>query len=121
MYKAAQAIDGFFSGFGYPAYEVGSVPEGTELPYITYSLNVPEWNQKASMYAQVWNRTKSNAEIIRIADEITEAIGEGLTIDIDGGYIVIWPETPLIQIQTDGDYRYAYISLSINAYHMPGV
>jgi hypothetical protein len=122
MYKAAAALKGFFSGFGIPAYQEGTVPDDTQLPYITYSIASPEWNQKASMYAQVWDRTTSNAGIIRIADQITAAIGERKIIPLDGaGYLVIWPETPKVQIMVDGDYRNAYINLSVNGYHMPGV
>ena len=121
MYQAAAALKSFFSGFGLPAYQVGTVPEDVELPYISYSIASPEWNQKASMYVQVWDRSTSNIGIIRKADQITRAIGEGIKLPIDGGYLVIWPETPLIQIQADGDFRYAYINLSINGYHLPGV
>lgn len=121
MYKAAAALKTFFSGFSLPAYHVSSVPDDVELPYITYSLNEPEWNQKATMYAQVWDRTKNNEGIVGTADQITAAIGEKKIISFDGGYLVIWPESPLIQIMVDGDYRSAYINLSINAYHMPGV
>ena len=122
MFKVATALKTFFSGFGLPAYAESSVPENVQLPYITYSQTQPEWNQKASMYARVWDKTKSNEGIIRKADQIAAAIGQEKRIRLDGsGYLVIWPENDLIQIQTDGDYRYAYISLSINAYHMPGV
>lgn len=121
MYQGAAALKRFFSGFGLPAYHVSTVPEDVDLPYIAYSLAEPEWNQKASLYAQVWDRSTSNLGIIGMADQITRAIGEGIKLPIDGGYLVIWPETPLIQIQVDGDYRYAYINLSINAYHLPGV
>jgi len=121
MLKAAQALDAFFNGFDIPAYAINTVPEDETLPYITYSISVPEWNQKASVYAQVWDRTKSNARIIQKADQITAAIGQGLKIPFDGGYLVIWPETPLIQIMVDGDYRSAYINLSVNTYCLPGV
>lgn len=122
MYQAAAALKTFFSGFDLPAYAVGSVREDAELPYITYSMSVPEWNQKASLYAQVWDRTKSNTRIIQKADQITRAIGDnGIKIPVDGGYLVIWPESPLIQIMVDGDTRAAYINLSINSYNLPGV
>ena len=120
MYQAAAALKTFFSGFGLPAFTEDTVPEEAQLPYITYSASVPEWNQKATMYAQVWNRTRSNTGIIEKADQITAAIGEGLRIPLDGGYLVIWPESPLVQILVDGDFRSAYINLSINAYNMPG-
>ena len=122
MYRAAAALKTFFSGFGLPAYTVDSVPEDVQLPYIAYSLSAPEWNQKASMYVQVWDRTKSNAGIISKADQITAAIGSGgKLIAYEGGYLVIWPETPLVQIMTDGDFRSAYINLSVSNYNIPGV
>ena len=121
MFKAAEALKTFFSGFGLPAYQVGSVPDNVPLPYIAYSITVPEWNQKASGYAQVWDRTKSNAGIIQTADQITAAIGEGHKIPFKGGYLVIWPESPLVQIIVDGDFRNAYINFSINSYNLPGV
>lgn len=120
MYQTAKALKQFFSGFGYPAYTTDSVPEDVSLPYIAYSLAEPEWGQKATMYAQVWNRSKSNVLILQVADRITAEIGEGKILELDDGYLVIWPESPLIQIMTDGDYRSAYINLSINAYHVPG-
>ena len=98
------------------------MPDDVDLPYITYSLAAPEWNQKASMYAQVWDRTKSNTRIIQKADQITQAIGaNGKIIPLEDGYLVIWPESPLIQIMVDGDYRSAYINLSVNSYNLPGV
>ena len=121
MYRVAAALKTFFGGFGLPAYAENSVPEDVTLPYITFSLSAPEWNQKASGYAQVWDRSKSNTRIIEKADQITAAIGEGKKIALTGGYLVIWPESPLIQIMTDGDYRSAYINFSINSYHLPGV
>ena len=64
MYQAAAALKTFFSGFGVPAYAAGSVPDEVQLPYITYSLSVPDWTQKATLYAQVWDRTRSNARIL---------------------------------------------------------
>lgn len=124
MYKAAEALNTFFSGFGLDAYQEDSVPDDAALPYITFSLSVPEWNQKASNYARVWARTRSNTWLIQKADQITAAIGEMKSISYEGGYLVIWPETPLTQILVDGDdksIRYAYINFSINAYNMPGV
>ena len=90
-------------------------------PYITFSIAEPEWDQKASMFARVWDRTTSNARIIQKADQITAAIGIRKKIHYDGGYLVIWPETPRTQIQVDGDTRYAYINLAVNHYNLPGV
>ena len=123
MYSTEKALKGFFSGFGLPAYTIGTVPDDVELPYITYSAPEPEWHQKATMYAQVWDRTRSNTMIMQKADQITAEIGEGKIVPLenDAGYLVIWPESPLKQLMVDGDTRSIYLNLSINAYHMPGV
>jgi len=121
MYKAAAALKTFFSSFGLPAYATGSVPDDVTTPYITFSLSVPNWDAPASMYAEVWDRTTTNTGIIRMADQITGEIGQCKNIPLEGGYLVLRPESPLIQIREDGDFRSAYINLSVNAYHLPGI
>ena len=120
MYRAAEALKTFFSGFGYTAYQEDTVPDDVSLPYITYSLSIPEWTKKATMYARVWDRSKSNNRVTEISDQIAAEIGEGVKLEHDAGYLMIWPETPFAQIKADGDFRYAYINLSINAYNLPG-
>ena len=123
MYKAAAALKEFFSGFGLPAYSNDSVPDDVSLPYIAYDLNVPGWTRKASIPVRVWDRTTSNSRIIRIADQITAAIGAAeKTIPLpDGGYLTIWQnDDETIQIMVDGDFRCAYFNLWINVYNMPG-
>lgn len=120
MRQVATAIKTFASGFGLPAYTSDSIPADVITPYITFPLVQPEWDQKASFYFMVWYRTTGNAELLTKADQIVEAIGTGKIIDLSDGYLVIYPESPLIQLMVDGDYRSAYINLSINAYHMPG-
>ena len=120
MYQTAKALKEFFSGFELPAYSTDSVPEDAELPYITFSLAEPEWSAKATIYAQVWDRSRSNQTILAKADQITAEIGTGKILPTEDGFLAIWPETPLVQVMVDGDYRSAYINLSINAYHTPG-
>lgn len=123
MIATAKALQTFFSGFGIPAYAENTVPDDAELPYITYPLREPEWNAKTTFYAIVYYRHQtSNLDSLTKADEIVREIGGGIELTIDGGYIVLWPETPLVQaMPPNGDVRPAYINLSINAYHMPGV
>jgi hypothetical protein len=41
-------------------------------------------------------------------------------IPITGGYLAIYPSTPLMQTMTDDYSQSVYINLAINAYHMPG-
>jgi hypothetical protein len=121
MTQTAKAIKTFASGFGLPAYSTDTVPDDVSLPYITFPLTEPEWNQKATWYLQGWYRTHSNTELFAKADEILREIGSGLIIGMEGGYLVIYPETPLVQLMVDGDTRSFYINLSINAYHSPGL
>lgn len=120
MRATAKALKTFVSSFGLPAYTVESVPKDVQVPYLVYPLNEPEWNQKASFYVQGWYRTTSNAELTAKADEIIKTIGIGITLKTDSGYLVIYPESPLIQMMVEGDYRSFYINLSINSYQMPG-
>ena len=120
MRALAKALKSFYESFDLPAYAVGTVPDDVPVPYLTYPINEPEWNQKTTSYVQGWFRTTSNAELTAKADEIIKAIGVGVTITTDSGYLVIYPDTPLVQLMTDGDYRSFYINLSINSYQMPG-
>ena len=120
MMATAKALKSFVSGFGLPAYTVQTVPQDVQPPYLVYPLTEPEWNQKASFYIQGWFRSTSNAELTAKADQILREIGTGVTINTDSGYLVIYPESPLVQMQNNGDYRSFYINLSINVYQMPG-
>lgn len=120
MMNTAAALYTFYSGFGLPAYAVGSVPETAVLPYITYSLVETDAGEAATHYAQVWYRSTSNAEILQKVDAIKTAIGQGVRLQCDGGCVVIRPQTPLVQMMTELDRpenRSAYINLQINCYH----
>ena len=120
MKATAKALKTFVGGFGLPAYAVGSVPKDVALPYLTYPLVEPEWNQKATFYIQGWYRTTSNSALVEKADQILREIGTGITINTESGYLVIYPESPQVQLMVNDDYRSFYINLSINVYQMPG-
>ena len=120
MLNTARTLKTFFGGFGIPAYTLNSVPDDTPLPYITYPLIEPEWNEQASFYCQVWYPKNRLADLLTKADQVVRAIGEEIKFEQPGGYLVIYPSTPLIQTLTDDDTQRAYINLSINAYHLPG-
>ena len=120
MRQTAKALKEFVGGFGLPAYATDTVPKDIPLPYLTFPLTEPEWNSKATFYIQGWYRTTDYSEMFAKADQIIREIGTGVTISTDSGYIVIYPESPLVQTLVDGDIRSFYINLSLNAYHMPG-
>lgn len=123
MRKAVQALDTYLNGFGLDAYAEDSVPDNAEFPYITYRVIDPEWHQKAMFFVRVWFRSTRNAELLEKADQITEDIGVGKRLPFDGGVLVVWPESPKVQVivdPNDRSVRCAYINLSLNSYHMPG-
>lgn len=120
MRAVAKALKGFVGGFGLPAYMSQSVPDDVSAPYLVFPLVEPEWDKKATFYIQGWYRTTNNTDLVEKADEIIREIGTGITINTDSGYLVIYPESPLVQLTANGDYRSFYINLSINAYQMPG-
>ncbi len=119
MINTAKALYEFWSSFDLPAFTISTIPDGQQLPYITYSLVETEPTESATHYAQVWYRSTSNAALLAKVDEIKEAIGTGAIIQCDGGYVVIRPSTPFVQLVVDEDpaNRYAYINLQINCYH----
>lgn len=123
MISTAQAIYGFLSGFEIPAYNEQLVPDDAVLPYLTYPLTEPEWDTPATFHVNVYYRDRaSNLAAMQKADEIVRAIGTGIRIQCEGGYVALYPQTPLIQaLPTEDDVRAAYINLQINAYHMPGI
>ena len=120
MRAVAKALKTFVGGFGLPAYTNQSVPKDVQVPYLTYPLVEPEWSEKASFYIQGWYRSTSNEDLAAKADQIIAEVGTGITISTDSGYLVIYPQSPLVQMIVDGDYRSFYINLAINSYQMPG-
>lgn len=120
MTNTAQALYEFWSGFGLPAYTVGTVPDDATVPYITYSLTETEPLEAGTHYAQVWYRSTSNIQLLSKVDEIIRAVGNGVKIDCEGGYVLLRPAGPYVQLMVDADpeNRYAYFNFQINCYHL---
>lgn len=119
MMNTALALYQFWSGFGLQAATVGTVPDDWKLPYITYGLVESEPLEPTTHYAQLWYRDTSNTELLAKVDQIKQAIGDGVVLECDGGYVVIRPSTPFVQLMVDEDpaNRYAYFNMQLNCYH----
>lgn len=122
MIQTAEALKSFFGGFGVPAYSETSVPDDIQLPYITYPMKEPEWNQPTTFYIVLWCRTKGYVTALTKADQILAAIGDGVRIETGSGWVVIRPSTPLMQEMkdADNDTKALYINLQLNAFHKAG-
>ena len=121
MRSTIDALNSFLQGYGLHVYPSDSVPDNASVPYLTAPLVEPEWNTPATWYIQGWYRTQDNVSLIAKADQIAADIRDGKRIFCTGGCVTIYPQSPLVQFLTDGDYTSFYINLQINAYHMPGV
>lgn len=122
MRNTAATLKTFFGGFGIPAYSETSVPNDVQLPYITYPIKEPEWRKPTSFYIVLWCRTKGYADALTKADQILAAIGEGISLEANGGWVVIRPDNPLVQEMKDddNDTKALYINLQLNAFRKAG-
>lgn len=126
MMDVARALYQFWSGFGIPAYVEGYIPDnsvtdGTPVvpPYISYQLATPYWKNNQSLHATIWYRDTSYAAITAKVDAIANAIGEGLSIPLDGGFMVLYKDANFCQFQPfddDNTVKMAYLSLQLNVY-----
>lgn len=117
--KIVTALYNFFSGFTIPAYAEDSVPDDATLPYITYQIAVPEWENPVTLYARVWYRSASFEGISAKVGEIDEAIGEGVCVPVEGGAVYLYKETPFTQFMPQtGDLtlKCMYLSMSMLAH-----
>ena len=120
MLNVSETLKSFFASFDLPAYTLSSVPDEVDLPYITFPLLEPEWNQQSSFYCQIWYPKNRLEQLLTKADEVAKAIAHGKRFNLPEGYLVLYPASPLIQTITDEHTQSVYMNLLINAYHMPG-
>ena len=121
MTNVATALYDFWSGFGIPAFVEGAVPDelpdGTPvtMPYITYRLAQPEWDEPMSMYARVWYRGTSFNGLADKVDQISNALKSGYSVSDDGFYMALMKDNNFCQYMIDdsedGMVKMAYLSL----------
>lgn len=111
-----QALQNFWSGFGWSAYDENTVPENAEMPRITYSVLVANFDEPVALNASLWAFSRSWAEITAKAEEINNAIGlGGVIIQCDDGALWIKRGVPFYQRMTDPDdmIRRIYINIEV--------
>lgn len=115
--KTATALYEFFSGFEIPAYVKRNIPANAEMPYITYELVEPNILQSTIIHAYVWYRGTSMTEVLNKCDEISTAIGTGISIPTTDGYVCIFRESPFMQILEDPnpDVKCGFLTMLLHA------
>ena len=87
-----QVLQQFFESFGIPAYPTNAVPKDTIFPWLTYEPIMSNYFGQNTVYPTVslWYHSTSEKGINAKADEISKAIGNGITLTCDDGLIVIY-------------------------------
>lgn len=100
-----EALQEFWSSFGWDAYDENSVDTGAfspSLPYITYAAQIGSVGQILSLTASLWDKSTSWKSVSDKADEISGRIGYGYElVKIDGGYLYLTQGQPFAQRMSD--------------------
>lgn len=129
MTDTAKALHAFFSGFGLPAFTEYDVPDEfpdehgdmqkVKPPYITYQVVEPDWMDSAPLYARIWFRDTGYAAINAVADAIKEAVGGGITLPTENGFVMLSKGTPFMQnmpMEGDDTLKVIYLLFSVMAF-----
>ena len=113
----SQALNDFWNSFEIPAYDQYTVPDRTQMPYITYENATDAIGVDVPMTASIWYRSSRWDDISRKAEEVANKIGYSYYIKaIDGGYMVVKRGSVFAQRMNDpddGDVRRIYISILV--------
>jgi len=111
----AQAIHAFWSGFGWPAYDEGTVPDDATYPRITYNVIMDSLDRPLAMYASLWDYGTSWERLSKKTYDVAVAISEMYpsAIPFDGGRVYITMGTPFAQRMTDENDMVRRIYLNI--------
>lgn len=108
MVDKAQALHVFWSSFSIPAYDENCVPDGAQMPYITYEVQTDSIDNDLSISASLWYRSLSWEAITKKADEIAEHIVTMFppSVKIDTGRMYVTKGTPFSQRMAEPSDRY---------------
>lgn len=112
----AQALYNFWAGFELPAYDENRVPEGAELPRITYETALDNFGNEIGLTASLWYKSMGWAEITQKAAEIASKISSGgIIVKTDEGALWIKRGTPFAQRMEGSDDSTRRIVINISA------
>lgn len=111
-----QALRTFWSGFGWAAYDEGTVPDDASIPRITYSVSVDILDRPVMLTASLWDISYSWETVTKKAAEISKALRDMYppAIPFEGGRIYLTPGQPFAQRMSDSNddkIRRIYLNL----------
>lgn len=117
MANKAQALYGFWSSFGWPAYDENSVPDDAVLPYITYDTGEDMLDSEISLSASLWDESTSWRTVTEKADQIAhQIIVNQRPIPLTGGgYLWIKKGSPFMRRVNDQNIKIRHIFINYQA------
>lgn len=118
-----QALHRFWSSFGLTAYDENTVPDNAMTAnngkYLTYNVATASLDEPTPIYANLWYKSSSWAEITAKAEEMAQTIGRGgKLVSFDGGYIWICRGVPFSQRLADDDDTIRRIYINVMAEYL---
>ena len=111
------ALQTFWSGFNWDAFEENAVPENafaTRDHYLTYAAGLSGFDEPMMLTASLWQRSKSWTDTVNKSREIFEEIGlGGVLLQTDDGYVWIKRGQPFAQRMSDEDPTVRRIYLNV--------
>lgn len=112
-----ETIHAFWAGFGWEAYDEGTVPDDAGYPRITYNIATDELGNPIAMWASLWDRNTSWSRIDQKVEEIAVAIKtmNPPAIKFDDGRVFITKGVPFAQRMVDEDdmVRRVYLNITV--------
>ena len=114
------ALSGFFLEFDIPVYPEDFIPEKAALPYLTVLPVIPKgWNEDAAFHARLWYPSDGGKlPILRKTDQIHAALGDGLTIECEGGAVLLCAGDPWAQPMDNPPEKYlcTYLNFDVTSF-----
>lgn len=115
-----KALDRFFAAFELPVYPEDRVPRRAALPYLTVQTVIPKgFDETAVFHARLWYPSDGGrVPILRKTDELRVALGDGLTIECEGGAVLLCAGNPWAQPMDDpaASYLCQYLNFEITSF-----
>lgn len=93
-----RALYNFWSSFDLPAYDEQTIPDGAQMPYITYETATSDLFTQVALTASIWYRSNSWAAIAQKKEQINDELGlGGKTVPFEDGVLWIKRGTPFAQ------------------------
>lgn len=110
-----EALNKFYNSFGLVAYPSHAVPKDCAFPFATYEVKTGSYGMDTSPMLQLWYHSESERIPNAKADEISKAIGTGVTIPCDDGIICIFADNPwnTLSDQADASVKRIYTTLTV--------